>query len=62
VAFVARDDLWERFDEAIESLSQARTGVSVFAIAQAFGQLSAAAWNLAEAVEHGQRRGAARAG
>jgi len=59
---LAPDDLWERFDEAIESLSQARTGVSVFAIAQAFGQLSAAAWNLAEAVEHGQRRGAARAG
>jgi len=54
---LAPDEVWDRFDEAVEALSGARTGVSVVAIAQAFGQLSAAAWNLAEAVEHGQRRG-----
>jgi len=51
---LAPDDVWERFDEALESLSRARTGVSVVAIAQAFGQLSGAAWGLADALE--QRR------
>jgi hypothetical protein len=55
-------DVWERFDDAIESLSRARTGVSVVAIAQAFGQLSSAAWDLAEAVEQGQRQRTSRAG
>jgi hypothetical protein len=59
---LAPPDMWERFDEAVESLSRARTGVSVVAIAQAFGQLSSAAWELAEAVEHGQRQRATRAG
>ena len=54
--------VWERFDEAIESLSRARTGVSVAAIALAFGQLSSAAWDLAEAVERAQRQRASRAG
>jgi hypothetical protein len=56
------DDVWERFDEAVEGLSRARTGVSVVAIAQAFGQLSAAAWDLADAVEQRQRQRASRAG
>ena len=46
---------WERFDAAIDGLSQARTGVSVIAIAHAFGQLSTAAWELADAIERGQR-------
>jgi hypothetical protein len=50
---LAPAEVWERFDDAIESLSRARTGVSVAAIAQAFGQLSSAAWELAEAVERG---------
>ena len=53
---------WERFDDAVEALSRARTGVSVVAIAQAFGQLSSAAWELAEAIEQGQRQRAGRAG
>jgi hypothetical protein len=53
---LAPDELWERFDEAVEALSRARTGVSVLAIAQAFGQLSSAAWDLAEAVDHRQRQ------
>jgi hypothetical protein len=48
-------DAWERFDDAVESLSRARTGLSVVAIAHAFGQLSSAAWELAAAVEQGQR-------
>jgi hypothetical protein len=62
-ASLAPDEIWERFDYAIEALSRARTGVSVVAISQAFGELSAAAWGLAEAVERLHRRsGAARAG
>jgi hypothetical protein len=59
---LAPEEFWERFDEAVESLSRARTGLSVIAIAQAFGQLSSAAWELADAVEPGQRQRAARAG
>jgi len=59
---LAPDDVWERFDEAVESLSRARTGVSAGAIAQAFGQLSAAAWGLADAVEQRRRQRATRAG
>ena len=52
-ASLAPADAWERFDEAVEALSRARTGVSVLAISQAFGQLSSAAWELADAVEKG---------
>jgi hypothetical protein len=59
---LARADAWERFDNAVEALSRARTGVSVAAVAQAFGLLSSAAWELAEAVEQGQRQRATRAG
>ncbi len=58
---LAPDDVWERFDEAVQALSRARTGVSVVAIAQAFGQLSAAAWELADEVEHRLRPRATRA-
>jgi hypothetical protein len=62
-ASLAPEEMWERFDYAIEALSRARTGVSVVAISQAFGELSAAAWGLAEAVERlHQRSGVARAG
>ncbi len=53
---------WERFDNAVQELSRARTGVSVVAIAQAFGQLSSASWELADAVEQGQRQRPARTG
>jgi hypothetical protein len=59
---LAPAEMWERFDEAVEALSRARTGVSVLAIAQAFGQLSATAFDLAQAVEQGQRQRAGRAG
>jgi hypothetical protein len=59
---LAPAEMWERVDEAVEALSRARTGVSVLAIAQAFGQLSAAAFDLAQAVEQGQRQRAGRAG
>jgi hypothetical protein len=50
-ASLAPPNAWDHFDAAVEGLSRARTGVSVVAISQAFGQLSAAAWELAEAVD-----------
>ncbi len=60
---LAPTEVWERFDYAVEALSRARAGVSVAAIAQAFGQLSSAARELAEAVDQdGQRSRADRAG
>jgi hypothetical protein len=60
---LAPAEAWERFDAAVEGLSQARTGLSVAAIAQAFGQLSFAAWDLSEAIaQSGQRARVARAG
>lgn len=59
---LASSDAWERFDDAVASLSRARTGVSVVAISQAFGQLSSAAWDLAEAIDQRQRGRAGRAG
>jgi hypothetical protein len=59
---LAPAEVWERCDDAIESLSRARTGVSVAAIALAFGRLSSAAWELAGAVERGQRQRTSRAG
>ena len=56
-------DVWERFDVAVEGLSRARTGLSVIAISQAFGELSVAAFELADAVDRGRRGSrAARAG
>jgi hypothetical protein len=48
---IAPAHVWERFDEAVDRLSRARTGVSVTAIARAFGALSEAAWELAGAVD-----------
>jgi hypothetical protein len=54
--------VWERFDEAVEGLSRSRTGLSVAAISQAFGTLSAAAFELAEAVERTQQRSRAARG
>jgi hypothetical protein len=61
-ASLAPADVWERFDEAVEALSRGRTGVSVVAISLAFGQLSSAAWELADAVEKVLRQRATRAG
>jgi hypothetical protein len=49
-------EVWERFDWAVEGLSRARTGLSVAAISQAFGELSAAAWELADAVDRRRQR------
>jgi hypothetical protein len=60
-ASLAPEADWERLDDAIAALSRARTGVSVLAISQAFGQLSTAAFELAQAVERGQRQRASRA-
>jgi len=48
-------EVWERFDDAVEGLSRARTGLSVTAISQAFGALSAAAFELADAVDRARR-------
>jgi hypothetical protein len=60
---LAPADTWQRLDDAIAALSRARTGVSVGAVAQAFGELSAAAWEFADAVDgRSQRSRASRAG
>ena len=58
---LAPAEAWERFDDAVEGLSRARTGLSVAAISQAFGALSAAAFELAEAVDKTRRSQADRA-
>ncbi len=55
-ASLAPEQEWERFDQAIETLSRARTGISVAAIARAFGALASSAWSLAEAIDDEQRR------
>ncbi len=52
---LAPAEVWERFDFAVEGLSRARTGLSVTAISQAFGELSAAAFELADAVDRARR-------
>jgi len=60
---LASAEAWQRLDDAVAALSLARTGMSVAAIAQAFGQLSAATWELAAEIEAGaQRPRSARAG
>ncbi len=48
---LAPDEAWQRFDEAVEDLSRARTGVSVIAISRAFDGLADAAWSLAAAID-----------
>ncbi len=59
---IAPADTWHRLDDAITALLRARTGVSAIAVAQAFGELSAAAWELADAVDgRSQRSRASRA-
>jgi hypothetical protein len=59
---LAPSEPWERFDDAVAGLSRARTGLSVVAISQAFGVLSTAAWELAEAVERTRRQPSRAAG
>jgi hypothetical protein len=59
---LAPGEVWERFDDAVDGLSRARTGLSVLAISQAFGVLSASAWELADAVERTRRQPARAAG
>jgi hypothetical protein len=60
---LASADAWQRLDDAIGGLSLARTGLSVVAIAQAFGQLSAATWELAAEIDAGRQHShTARAG
>jgi hypothetical protein len=53
---LAPAEVWERFDYAVGGLSRARTGLSVAAISQAFGELSAAAFELADAVARLRQR------
>jgi hypothetical protein len=53
---LAPADTWERLDLAVEGLSRARTGLSVIAISQAFRELSAAAFELADAVDRTRQR------
>jgi hypothetical protein len=60
---LASDELRERLDEAVESLSRARTGVSmVDDRARRSGRSPPPAWELAEAVEQRARQRAGRAG
>jgi hypothetical protein len=44
-------ELWERFDQAVQTLNYAITGTNVIGVARAFGELAAAADALANAVE-----------
>lgn len=53
---LASAEAWQHLDDAVAALSLARTGVSVVAIAQAFGHLSVAAWELADEIDAGTRR------
>lgn len=45
-------DLWSRFDAAVAQLNRAITGADAAAVADAFGELSQAAGDLADAVTH----------
>jgi hypothetical protein len=45
------EELWTRFDEAVATLNRAITGSSAVAVAEAFGTMSDAAADLADAVE-----------
>jgi hypothetical protein len=44
--------MWERFDAAVAALNRAITGSNAAAVADAFGELSEAASDLADAVSH----------
>lgn len=55
---LAPADAWARFDDAVDGLSRARTGVSVLAVSRAFGVLADAAYSLAAAIENPDSRSA----
>ena len=44
-------ELWERFDEAVQTLNYAISGTNVIGVARAFGELASAADALANAVD-----------
>ena len=48
-------ELWQRFDAAVASLSAIATGRDILAVANAYDELAAAAAELAKAVEREQR-------
>ena len=52
---LAPTEAWDRFDEAVEGLSRARTGMSVIAVSRAFGVLADAAYTLGAAIDDQQR-------
>ncbi|HWF55358.1 MAG TPA: hypothetical protein VG223_12045, partial [Solirubrobacteraceae bacterium] len=45
------EELWQRFDESVVRLNKAITGSSAVEVAAAFGEMSATAADLADAVE-----------
>ena len=51
---LAPAEAWDRFDEAVDALSRARTGVSVIAVSRTFGVLADAAYTLAVAIDEQQ--------
>jgi hypothetical protein len=52
-------ELWDRFDEAVQTLNYAITGTNVMGVARAFGELASAADALANAVDAEDREAAA---
>jgi len=49
------EELWRRFDAAAADLSRVAAGTNILAVADAYAELGAAASQLAEAVERGDR-------
>jgi hypothetical protein len=52
-------ELWERFDEAVQTLNYAISGTNVMGVARAFGELASAADALANAIDAEDREAAA---
>jgi hypothetical protein len=52
-------ELWDRFDEAVQTLNYAITGTNVIGVARAFGELASAADALANAVDAEDQEAAA---
>jgi hypothetical protein len=55
---LAPAETWARFDDAVDGLSRARTGVSVVAVSRAFGVVADAAHALAAAIANSDARSA----
>src|SRR5437763_5810702 len=51
------EELWQRFDTAVQDLNHAITGTNVTAVGRAFGELAGAAGAVADAVEAEDREG-----